>query len=105
MSQHVTTEKLFEDLQTVVRDAEALLKATSGQAGDKLQEVRAKAENSVRQARTRLESLENDAVKRTKEMAKEITGAAEGYVRSNPWQAVGVAAGVGLIVGLLLSRR
>jgi ElaB/YqjD/DUF883 family membrane-anchored ribosome-binding protein len=101
MSSQVTTEKLYADLQAVVRDAEALLKATAGQAGDKVQEVRARAEETIKQARSRIDSVENDAVRRAKEMA----GAAEGYVRDNPWQAVGVAAGVGLLIGILLSRR
>jgi ElaB/YqjD/DUF883 family membrane-anchored ribosome-binding protein len=97
----MTTEKLFADLQAVVRDAEALLKATAGLAGEKMQEVRARAEDTVKQARSRIDSVENDAVLRAKEMA----GAAEGYVRDNPWQAVGVAAGIGLLLGLLLSKR
>ena len=101
MNEQVTTQKLFEDLQTVVRDAEALLKATAGQAGDKIQEVRSRAEDSVRQARVRLESLQDEAIHR----AKTAVGDAEGYVRSNPWQSVGIAAGVGLILGMLVSRR
>lgn len=101
MTQHVTTEKLFEDLQIVVRDAEALLKATAGQAGDKLQEVRARAEDSVRQAKSRIHSLEQDALR----SGKELVDSTEDYVKKNPWQALGVAAGVGLVLGVLLSRR
>jgi ElaB/YqjD/DUF883 family membrane-anchored ribosome-binding protein len=101
MAAGIGTEKLFADLQAVVRDAEALLKATTGVAGDKVQEVRSRAEETVKQARARIDSLEGDAIRSAKEMA----GAAEGYVRDNPWQAVGVAAGVGLLLGLLLSRR
>jgi ElaB/YqjD/DUF883 family membrane-anchored ribosome-binding protein len=101
MSEPVTTEKLYQDLQTVVRDAEALLKATAGQAGDKLQEARAKAEDSVRQARARLDSLHQGAAHRT----KEAIGDAEEYVRSNPWKSVGIAAGVGLILGMLFNQR
>ena len=97
----VTTEKLLADLQSVVRDSEALLKATAGLAGDKVQEVRARAEDSIKQARDRIHSVENEAVRRAREMA----GAAETYVRENPWQSLGIAAGVGMLVGLLLSRR
>jgi ElaB/YqjD/DUF883 family membrane-anchored ribosome-binding protein len=101
MTAEVTTEKLFADLQTLAHDAEALLKATAGLAGEKVQEVRTRAEESLKQARTRIDAVEEDAMRR----AKEIAGAAEGYVRENPWQAVGVAAGIGLLLGLLLSRR
>jgi ElaB/YqjD/DUF883 family membrane-anchored ribosome-binding protein len=101
MTEQVTTEKLFQDLQIVVRDAEALLKATAGQAGEKLQEARAKTEESLRQAKTRIESLEQAAMN----SGKEMMNSAEDYVRQNPWQALGVAAGVGLVLGVLLSRK
>jgi ElaB/YqjD/DUF883 family membrane-anchored ribosome-binding protein len=105
MTAEVTTEKLYADLQAVVRDAEALLKATASHAGDlandKVQEVRKRAEESVKQARARIDSLETEAIRR----AKEVAGQAETYVRDNPWQAVGIAAGVGLLLGLVLSRR
>jgi len=97
----VSTDKLVEDLKVVMRDAEALIKATSTQTGEKIQEVRARAEESLRQARTRLNALEDEALQRARQMAD----ATETYVRENPWQSVGIAAGVGLLVGLLLSRR
>ena len=97
----VTTDKLVEDLKVVMRDAEALIRATSAQTGERIQEVRARAEESLRQARTRLTAIEDDAMQR----AREYADVADGYIRENPWQSVGVAAGVGLLVGLLLSRR
>lgn len=100
-SSDVTTDKLVEDLKVVMRDAEALIKATSAQTGEKIQEVRARAEESLRQARTRLTAIEDEALQR----AREVADATEEYVKENPWQAVGIAAGVGLLVGLLLSRR
>jgi ElaB/YqjD/DUF883 family membrane-anchored ribosome-binding protein len=101
MSAEVTTEKLFADLQAVVRDAEALLKATAGLAGDKVHEVRTRAEETIKQARSRIDSVEDDALRR----AKELASSADGYVRENPWQAIGVAAGIGLLLGLVLSKR
>ena len=101
MSNEATTDQLMSDLKTVMNDAEALLKATSAQTGDRIQEVRARAEESLRQARARVTQVEEDALKAAREMAE----ATEEYVRDNPWQAVGVAAGVGLLVGLLLGRR
>jgi ElaB/YqjD/DUF883 family membrane-anchored ribosome-binding protein len=100
-STDVNTDKLVEDLKVVMRDAEALIKATSAQTGEKIQEVRARAEESLRQARTRLSALEDEALQR----AREVADATEEYVRQNPWQSIGVAAGVGLLLGLLLSRR
>ena len=100
-SSDVSTDKLVEDLKVVMRDAEALIKATSAQTGEKIQEVRARAEESLRQAQTRLSALEDEAMQR----AREVADATEEYVRENPWQSIGIAAGVGLLVGLLLSRR
>jgi ElaB/YqjD/DUF883 family membrane-anchored ribosome-binding protein len=101
MNAEVSTDKLVDDLKTVMRDAEALLKATSSQTGEKLQEARARAETSLREARDRLTKVEEEALER----AKEVAGVTEEYVRENPWQAVGVAAGIGLVLGLLISRR
>ena len=97
----VTTDQLLADLKTVMTDAEALLRATSAQTGEKIQEVRARAEESLRQAKARLGSIEEDARRR----AREVADATDDYVRENPWQSVGIAAGVGLLVGLLLARR
>lgn len=97
----VTTDQLVADLKTVMEDAEALLKATSTLTGEKIQEVRARAEESLRQAKVRLTEVEEEAMRR----AREIADAADEYVRENPWQSVGIAAGIGLVVGLLLARR
>ena len=97
----VTTDQLLTDLKTVMSDAEALLRATSAQTGEKIQEVRARAEESLRQAKARLSSIEDEALRR----AREVADATDEYVRENPWQSVGIAAGVGLLLGLLLSRR
>ena len=97
----VTTDQLVADLKTVMEDAEALLKATSTLTGEKIQEVRARAEESLRQAKVRLSEVEEEAMRR----AREIANAADEYVHENPWQSVGIAAGIGLVVGLLLARR
>lgn len=97
----VTTDQLVADLKTVMEDAEALLKATSTLTGEKIQEVRARAEESLRQAKVRLSEVEEEAMRR----AREITDAADEYVHENPWQSVGIAAGIGLVIGLLLARR
>ncbi|HMN47384.1 MAG TPA: DUF883 family protein [Povalibacter sp.] len=101
MSSEVTTDRLVEDLKTVMNDAEALLRATSAQTGEKIQEVRARAEESLRQARVRLSEVEEEALRR----ARELADATEEYVRDNPWQSVGIAAGIGLVLGILISRR
>ena len=101
MSPTVSTEKLVADLQVVVRDAESLLQATAAQTGEKIEQARARAMESLQKARQRLAGFEKDAVREVREAA-EVT---DEYVHKNPWQAVGVAAGIGLLVGLLIGRR
>mgnify|MGYP005817262119 CR=1 FL=1 len=101
MSSEVTTDQLVADLKVVINDAEALLRATSAQTGEKIQEARARAEASLRQARERLSEVEEEALRR----ARELADATEEYVRDNPWQSLGIAAGVGLVLGVLIARR
>jgi len=97
----VNTDKLIEDLKVVIRDAEALIKATAAQTGEKIQEVRSRAEESLARAKVRLSEAETEAMKQ----AREVADATEEYVRENPWQSIGIAAGVGLLLGVLIARR
>jgi ElaB/YqjD/DUF883 family membrane-anchored ribosome-binding protein len=97
----VSATQLIDDLTSVIRDAESLLRATAAQTGDRVEEIRARAEETVRQAKARLAGVEEKALER----AREIAGDADEYVRGNPWQAVAIAAGAGLLIGLLMSRR
>lgn len=97
----VTTEQLITDFKTVVADAEALLKATANHGGEGLAEVRAKAEESIKAVKARIAEEQAALLVRTKEAAV----ATDVYVHENPWAAIGVAAGVGLVVGLLSNRQ
>jgi ElaB/YqjD/DUF883 family membrane-anchored ribosome-binding protein len=101
MADALSADKLIDALHTVIRDSETLLKATAAQTGEKIEEARAHAEESVRLAKARLSGVEDEALERARELAKD----ADKYVRGNPWSAVGVAAGIGLVLGLLISRR
>ncbi|MFA7242724.1 MAG: DUF883 family protein [Sulfuricellaceae bacterium] len=97
----VSKEQLIEDFKVAVVDAEALLKATANQGGEKLVEVRAKAEESLKVAKARMADAQAELLVKTKAAAK----ATDVYVHENPWQAIGVAAGVGVVIGLLIGRR
>jgi ElaB/YqjD/DUF883 family membrane-anchored ribosome-binding protein len=81
---------LMDDLKAVIADAEELLHATADHAGPKVQEVRERAEESLRNAREHLAGAGAEL---------------DSKVRANPWAAVGIAAGVGLVLGILLSRK
>jgi ElaB/YqjD/DUF883 family membrane-anchored ribosome-binding protein len=95
------TAKLMEDLRVVVEDAEMLLKATAGQAGERIEQARHRAEESVRQARERLQEIDGEI----RAKAREAVRTTDRYVHDNPWGAIGLAAGVGFILGLLSGRR
>lgn len=98
---HVTSEKLMQDMRVVVTDAEDLLKATAGQTGERIEKIRAKAEESLRAARNRMQ-IAGTALQET---ATDAVGTVDEQVHRNPWTAVGIAAGVGLVLGILLGRR
>lgn len=95
------TEKFMHDMRAVVIDAEELLKATAGQAGERVDKVRARAEASLQNARSVLlaagESLDANA----REAARQVND----QVKEHPWTTAAVAAGVGLLVGILVGRR
>lgn len=96
-----STRKLMDDLRAVVQDAEALMSATADDAGSGVREARARAAESLEAARARLEEIEEQVKSRAKDAADE----ANRYVRDNPWQSIGIAAAVGFVVGMIVSRR
>ena len=97
----VSKDKLVADLKVVVADAEELLRATASQAGEKVSAARERIQASLATAKVKLSEAEQVLLEKSKEAAK----AADEYVRENPWQAVGVAAAAGLVLGVLISRR
>lgn len=94
-------EKLMDDLRLVVADTEELLRATANQAGEGVAVARARIQDNLQVVKGRMVSAEDVLIERTRDAAKE----ADRYVRDNPWQAVGVSACIGAIVGMLISRR
>jgi ElaB/YqjD/DUF883 family membrane-anchored ribosome-binding protein len=100
-SNDVSKEKLVADLKVVVADAEELLRATASQAGEKVSAARERIQASLATAKVKLTEAERALLEKTKEAAK----ATDDYVRENPWQAVGIAAVAGLVLGILISRR
>jgi ElaB/YqjD/DUF883 family membrane-anchored ribosome-binding protein len=97
----VTKDKLVQDLKVVVADAEELLRVTANQAGEKAAVAREKIEASLERAKVKLGELEEVVIDRSKQAAH----ATDEYVHQHPWTAVSVAAGVGLLLGLLIGRR
>jgi ElaB/YqjD/DUF883 family membrane-anchored ribosome-binding protein len=97
----VSKDKLVQDLKIVISDAEELLRATASTAGERVAAAREKVQGSLDRAKFKLAEVEDILIDKGKQAAR-VT---DDYVRENPWQAVGIAAGVGVLIGLLISRR
>jgi ElaB/YqjD/DUF883 family membrane-anchored ribosome-binding protein len=95
-----TKDRLVDDLKSLIADAEELLRATTNQAGEAVAAARQKIERSLIEGKKALSDAEQMVIQRSKEAAD----IADDYVRENPWSAIGIAAGVGLLVGLLMRR-
>ena len=94
-------EKLVTDIKAVIADAEDILKATADQTGEKISNLRVRIQDRLLGARIRLDAAEAALIDKTRAAAR----AADDYVHESPWQAVGIGAGVGFLLGLLLGRR
>lgn len=94
-------EKLATDVSVLLTDVEELVKATAAQTGEKLTEVRNRVQHSAANVKPRLAQIQAEA----REKAKTAVQTSDQYVHTHPWGAVGVAAGLGLVIGLLIGRR
>jgi ElaB/YqjD/DUF883 family membrane-anchored ribosome-binding protein len=98
---NVTTDSLIEDLKAVVGDAEDLVKATASQSGEQIARIRGRAEESLRTARARIEEITEGAEAEALAAARDVNK----QVHDNPWTAIGIAAGVAFVVGVLAGRK
>jgi ElaB/YqjD/DUF883 family membrane-anchored ribosome-binding protein len=92
----VTRDKLVEDVKVLTKDVQDLLKATASVVGEKAAEARVKVEESLKVAQDKLATVQETV----KARGKEAVAATDEYVHENPWNAVGIAAGVGFLLGL-----
>ena len=94
-------ERLVSAIRSEISDAEELLSATADQVGEKIARLRERIQSRLREAKLRLAEAEALLVDKTRAAAR----ATDDYVHESPWTAIGIAAGVGLLVGLALGRR
>jgi ElaB/YqjD/DUF883 family membrane-anchored ribosome-binding protein len=94
-------EQTVKDIKAVIADAEEMLSATADQAGEKIASLRARVQLRLQDAKVRLSQAEMLVLEKTKAAAK----ATDTYVHESPWTAVGIAAGVGFLIGVVLGRR
>ena len=94
-------DKLVQDFKLVIADAEELLRATATQAGERVSAARERIQDRLHSAKLRVAEAEEALMVRTREAAR-VT---DEFVHDKPWYAVGIAAAIGLVVGMLISRR
>jgi ElaB/YqjD/DUF883 family membrane-anchored ribosome-binding protein len=94
MSESIDAGKIADELRALVSEAEALLRSTVSAGTAELQD---RAQDTLGELKDRLGSLEQQLNARARDV--------DGYVRDNPWQAVAVAGGVALLLGLIMARK
>jgi ElaB/YqjD/DUF883 family membrane-anchored ribosome-binding protein len=100
LTEPVDTDQLYEHLPAVIRDSEALLKASASYAGDKIDLAKSQAAETLAAAKERLADVQEGLLGQTREYVQK----GDQYVRDNPWQSVGFAALAGFVLGALLLR-
>jgi len=100
-----TVDQSVEDIIGEFRDLAAslddLLAASGNEGSEAIAELKAKAADRLKQARSAIGKVERNAV----QAAKDVANRSDEYVHENPWTSIAVGAGVGLILGLLIGRR
>ena len=91
------TDRLVTDLKRIVRDSEELLHTTKDAVGDKAQEVRERLTDALDATKRTCRDLEDKAIEGAK--------AADKTIRDHPYQSIGVAFGVGLLIGVLVTKK
>lgn len=96
---HSPMRNLRNDLRNVARDAEELLRATADVTNDRVQEARTRAQKTVSQA------MDNLYGQRLNRRVRRYARSTDTYVRDHSWSVIGAAAGVALLIGLLIRRE
>ncbi|MFC4278684.1 MULTISPECIES: DUF883 family protein [Alcaligenaceae] len=100
-SPEAVKETLIDNVKSSLNDAEDLLREAASTTGDKAAELRERALATLKRTRETLYDVQDAVLERGRKAAR----ATDDYVHDNPWQAIGIAGGVGLLLGLLISRR
>jgi ElaB/YqjD/DUF883 family membrane-anchored ribosome-binding protein len=89
------------DMKALVKDAQSLLTAAAALTGEKAEEMRARGMEMLDKALGKAGQYQGQAIVKGKELAH----TADVYVKDNPWRTVAVAAGAGLLLGVILGRK
>jgi ElaB/YqjD/DUF883 family membrane-anchored ribosome-binding protein len=89
------------DMKALVKDAQSLLTAAAALTGEKAEDMRARGMELLDKAMGKATQYQGQALVKGKELAH----TADVYVKDNPWRTVAVAAGAGLLLGVILGRK
>lgn len=96
-----TRDKLAADARAILDDVDALLKQAAAASGEQAHQLHERAAEALHRAKARLHDTQVAAT----ENARAAARSTDDWVHSHPWGAVGIAAGAGFLIGLLVSRR
>jgi ElaB/YqjD/DUF883 family membrane-anchored ribosome-binding protein len=94
-------ERVMADLKTLAADAEELLKATAGDLSDKAKDARVRVSAALDRAKASYEEIQDQGI----ESARAAAAKADETIRAHPYESLGIAFGVGVLLGALLRRR
>jgi ElaB/YqjD/DUF883 family membrane-anchored ribosome-binding protein len=97
----IARERVLSDLRTLAHDAEELLKATAGDVGEKGKALRARLADALERAKVTCAGLQDQTVASAKAAAKR----ADIVIRRHPYETIGLAFSLGLLIGVLVARR
>src|SRR3954470_22009419 len=93
-------EPAVEELNRIVEQAETLLRSLGTEGGDAAEAVRQRVTQTLNQAKAKLATTAGEAEK----VASSLADRADGFVRANPWQSIAIAALLGSVITLLVSK-
>jgi ElaB/YqjD/DUF883 family membrane-anchored ribosome-binding protein len=92
-----STEKLLNDLKAVVRDGEELLRVSIQDLSEKGMAARERLTAALEAARETRRKLQ--------ERASASAAATDRAIRQHPYESVGIAFSLGMLLGILLIRK
>jgi ElaB/YqjD/DUF883 family membrane-anchored ribosome-binding protein len=97
----VRHQETMDQLNRTVTQAEDLLRALGNESGEAVEAMRARVTTTLRDARSRLSGKASDA----RRVAGDTLSKADAYVHENPWRAVAIGAGIGVLLAMMMRRR
>jgi ElaB/YqjD/DUF883 family membrane-anchored ribosome-binding protein len=94
-------DQVMQDLQTLVHDTEILLKSTAGDVSEKAAEARRRVAAALERAKSTCSAFRNESLESARIAARKT----DETIRAHPYESIGIALGVGVLIGVLCRRR